>query len=82
MEKIQITIGQPMRPMKISPFKTQMISTRKEIKHLEDIDTTTPEGKMLFAAMVPLTTEINTNKTPNQVLSILNEIKKTIPFDK
>lgn len=35
---------------------------------------TNPEGRLLFAAIVELTTKLHTDKTPNQVIDRLNEI--------
>lgn len=78
----QLTFGKPMNPMRISPFKNQMIHVKKNIDNLDDIDITTIEGKMLFASIVSLTTDLYPNKTPEEVLEKLNAIRTTIPFEK
>ncbi len=43
---------------------------------LNTINTETEEGKMLLAAIAKITTESQTNKTPNQVIRQLNKLKK------
>lgn len=44
------------------------------IKTLEEIDyKTSPEGRLLFAALTILTTENHRDKTPDQVIGILND---------
>lgn len=43
---------------------------------LNAINIKTEEGKMLLAAIAKITTESQTNKTPNQVIRQLNKLKK------
>ena len=50
----------------------------KSYKELDDINTGTQDGKMLFAALVRLTTQTYTDKTPYEVLEMLVEdVEKT-----
>lgn len=77
----QLTFGKSMNPIRLSPFKNQMIESRKKIQTLNDIDITSPEGKLLFASMVTLTTDVHPDKTPEEVLEILKAIQTTIPFE-
>lgn len=69
----QVTGGRPMNPILISPFKGNIIKDQ-----LNNLDTSTVEGKMLFSSLAILTTDIFPDKTPNQVLSILTEKSKEI----
>jgi hypothetical protein len=49
----------------------------KEIKTLKDIDyETNPEGRLLFAALAILTTTTYTDKTPDEVIQLLDERAK------
>lgn len=43
----------------------------EQITDLKQIDTTTKEGKFLFAAIAKITTESQTDKTPYEVLNQL-----------
>jgi len=43
---------------------------------INEINTDITEGKLLLAAIAKITTESQTNKTPNQVLSQLNKLSK------
>lgn len=77
----QITGGKRMNPILISPWKEAVIKPRKEIGTLNDIDTTTPEGKLLFASLAMMTTmEENRDKEPEVVLAMINEMKNQINF--
>lgn len=53
-----------------------------QIKDFNDIDTSTKEGKYLFAALAKITTESQTDKTPDEVLDQLTELKNKINFSK
>lgn len=46
----------------------------KAITDLKQIDRTTKEGRLLFAALAKITTESQTNKTPYQVLEQLEKL--------
>lgn len=49
----------------------------KIIKTLRDIDyQTNPEGRLLFAALVILTSALYTDKTPDDVIELLDERAK------
>lgn len=50
------------------------------IKDINDIDTSTKEGKYLFAAVAKITTESQRDKTPDEVLEQLTELKNKINF--
>ena len=45
-----------------------------EINDINLIDTSTSEGKLLLAAVAKITTESQTDKTPNEVLNQLEEL--------
>ena len=45
------------------------------MKDIREIDTKTEQGKMLLAAIAKITTESQTDKTPNEVLGQLNKLK-------
>ena len=47
-----------------------MISTLQEINYQTD------EGQLLMAALAIITTELRTNKTPDEVIKELNELSK------
>lgn len=44
------------------------------VKDLNDIDRTTKEGRLLFAALAKITTESQTDKTPDEVLQQINNL--------
>jgi len=44
------------------------------MKTINDILTITPEGKLLLAAIAKITTESQTDKTPDEVLEQLNKL--------
>ena len=46
----------------------------EKIKDLNDIDRSTKEGRLLFAALVIITTESKTDRTPGQVIEHLNKL--------
>ena len=48
--------------------------TMKVITDLKEIDRTTKEGRLLFAALVKITTESQTDKTPYEVLEQLEDL--------
>ena len=55
----------------------------KKINSLSDINTKTAEGRLLMASLVKLTTENHTDKTPDEVIGILNKlVKETRMFEK
>lgn len=51
------------------------------INDLNDIDRSTPEGKLLFAAIAKITTESQQDKTPWDVIQQLNELSDQIESD-
>ena len=52
----------------------------EEITIVTDINTDTEEGKLLVAALSKITTESQTDKTPNQVIDQLNRLKDKMDF--
>ena len=48
------------------------------IKDFNDINEATPEGKLLLTAIVKIALESQKDKTPNQVISQLNELNGSI----
>lgn len=48
--------------------------TTKMIQDLKDIDRTTEEGRLLFVALVTITTESQKDKTPSEVIEQLNRL--------
>jgi len=46
------------------------------MKNIKDIDTETEHGKLLSAAIAKITTESQTDKTPDEVLEQLNDLKR------
>ena len=51
-------------------------TTEKTVNDLNDIDTTTEEGKLLFAALAKITTESQKDKTPYEVIKQLNQLNR------
>ena len=47
-------------------------------KRLNDIDTTSEQGKMLLAAIAKISTESQTNKTPDQILTQVYKLRKAM----
>ena len=47
---------------------------------ITDINTKTEEGKLLLAAIAKITTESQTDKTPDEVMEQLNKLKDLIGF--
>jgi hypothetical protein len=50
------------------------------ITDFSKINTEHEEGKLLIAALAKITTESQTNKTPNQVMKQLNILKDKMDF--
>ncbi len=53
----------------------------ESIEDISDIDTETKEGRYLMAALAKLTTEIHTNKTPEQVLLDCGKLVNEMGFE-
>lgn len=51
-----------------------ILKTMKVITDLKEIDRTTKEGRLLFAALAKITTESQTDKTPYEVLEQLEDL--------
>jgi hypothetical protein len=49
-------------------------NTMKVITDLKEINRTTNEGRLLFAALAKITTESQTDKTPYEVLEQLEDL--------
>jgi hypothetical protein len=47
---------------------------KKIIEQLNDIDKNTPEGRMLLAAIIQLTTQHFPNKSPDEVIGLLEQV--------
>ena len=52
----------------------------KMITELNQISTETNEGKLLIAALAKITTESQTDKTPDEVIAQLNELADKMSF--
>lgn len=52
----------------------------KTISTINEIDTNTAEGKLLFAAIAKISTESQTNKTPDQIVQQLNRLAAKMDF--
>lgn len=50
------------------------------IIELNQVNTNTDEGKLLLASLAILTSELHTDKTPNEVIDLLNILSKQM-FD-
>jgi len=50
------------------------------ITDLNDIDRTSKEGRLLFAALTKITTESQTDKTPDEVIQQLNELADKMEY--
>lgn len=48
------------------------------MKNIQDINTDIEEGKLLIAALAKITTESQTDKTPNEVLQQVVKLKSDI----
>ena len=48
------------------------------MKNIQDINTDTEEGKLLIAALAKITTESQTDKTPDEVLQQVVKLKSDI----
>lgn len=51
-----------------------ILKTMEVITDLKEIDRTTKEGRLLFAALAKITTESQTDKTPYEVLEQLEDL--------
>ena len=51
------------------------------MKTISEINTSTIEGKLLLAALAKISTESQTNKTPDEILEMLNHLSSAM-FDK
>lgn len=47
-----------------------------QITDINQIDRSTPEGRLLWAALIELTKKLHSNKTPYQVIGKLNDIAR------
>ena len=56
--------------------------TMKVITDLKEIDRTTKEGRLLFAALAKITTESQTDKTPYEVMEQLEELATAMDDDR
>ena len=54
----------------------------KVITDLKEIDRTTKEGRLLFAALAKITTESQTDKTPYEVMEQLEELAAAMDDDR
>lgn len=50
------------------------------ITDINQIDTKTEQGKLLLAAIAKITTESQTDKTPNEILSQLHKLVDNMGF--
>jgi hypothetical protein len=72
----QLIGNRTMNPMRISPFKKQMIEKPKEIESLNDIDLTTHEGKLFLASLAMLTTaKEHQHLTPDEMIAKVNSLR-------
>ncbi len=53
---------------------------KAKLTELNDISTETNEGKLLMAALAKITTESQTDKTPDEVIAQLNELAEKMSF--
>ena len=51
---------------------------KNRIKTIDDINTKTEEGRLLLMAIAKITTESQTDKTPDEVVEQLNKLSKKI----
>ena len=59
-----------------------MKKKRNAILNISDIDTNTPTGKMLLMAIAKLTTESQTDKTPDEVLTQISKLVHSVYNEK
>jgi hypothetical protein len=72
----QLTGNRKMNPMRISPFKKQMIQKPKEIETLNDIDLSTREGQFFLASLAMLTkAKEHQHLTPNEMIAKVNSLR-------
>lgn len=77
----QCVFGQPFQPIMMStcnPFQHIDLGYKRRVLNLGQIDDKSPEGKLLTAAIAHLTTKTYTDKTPDQVIAMLNELSASI----
>ena len=55
--------------------------TKRVITTVTDINTQPIEGKLLLAALAKITTESQTNKTPDEVIEQLNKLEREMFVD-
>ena len=56
-------------------------SKKYKINDITDIDRMTPEGKMLFMALIRLSVTVDSTKTPAQIIEVLNEKAEDLGFE-
>lgn len=71
-----------MSPMRLSVNKEDIIKPNRKVMQVPQIDTRTPEGKLLIAALAMLTTEVNVDKTPDEILLKINSLADEIESNK
>jgi len=52
-----------------------------KINDITDIDRMTPEGRMLFMALIRLSVTVDSTKTPAQIIEVLNEKADELEFE-
>ncbi len=72
MKKVALSCG----------MRVNVSDSNREIHDLDGINTDSPEGKLLFAALAKLTTESQTDKTPEEVIAQLNALSDEIERNK
>lgn len=76
----QWTFGQPFHPIMMttrSPFIDQSEELPKPpitMKAINEINTATQDGRLLMAAMAMITTQVLSDKTPDECLAILKDL--------
>jgi hypothetical protein len=66
--------------MKIFEISGKDLNEKNGIKELNEINTEIDEGKLLIMALSKLTCTIYHDKTPNEVIEILNDMSKRCKF--
>lgn len=85
--EIMEEVVEELRPEAEYPEQEEVLDAKDEkqapyaINDLNDIDRSTPEGKLLFAAIAKITTESQQDKTPWDVIQQLNELSDQIESD-
>lgn len=49
-----------------------------QIKSLSDINATTPEGRMLIVALIKLSTESQSDKSPDEIIGQCNKLQSEV----